>query len=172
MASGIGIEVIEITGSQRDRLMVLEEGHFADLKAIAVSTKKLGRTVSAFANATGGDLYVGIGETDLLGSKIRTWHGFGDQEAANGHLQSLEALFPLGAEYSYEFLLSPGSKGLVLHITVQRTTQIARAHNKKIYIRKGAQNIDVKGTEALRRLELDKGIVSYENQPVSADIAI
>jgi ATP-dependent DNA helicase RecG len=172
MTSAQGIEVIEITGAERNRLLVLEEGHFAELKAIQVATKKLGRTVSAFANATGGDLYVGIGETELLGSKIRTWHGFNDQEAANGHLQSLEALFPLGAEYSYEFLSCPGSKGVVLHITVQRTPQIARAHNKKIYIRRGAQNMEVKGAEALRRLELDKGIVSYENQPVNADITI
>ncbi|MGH7014287.1 MAG: ATP-binding protein [Stellaceae bacterium] len=172
MASGKGIEVIEVTGAQRDRLLALDEGHFAELKAILVSTKKLGRTVSAFANAAGGDLYVGIGETEILGSKVRTWHGFNDQEAANGHLQSLEALFPLGAEYSYEFLSCPGSVGLVLHITVQRTPQISRAHNKKVYVRRGAQNIEVKGAEALRRLELDKGIVSFEKQSVNADLSI
>ena len=62
MASS-GVDVIEITGAERNRLLALEEGHFAELKAIEVSTKQLGRTVSAFANATGGDLYVGIGET-------------------------------------------------------------------------------------------------------------
>lgn len=167
-----GIEVIEVTGAQRDRLLVLEEGHFSDLKAIAVSTKKLGRAVSAFANAAGGELYIGIGETELFGAKVRTWHGFRDQEAANGHIQSLEALFPLGAEYSYEFLSCPGSVGLVLHISVQRTPQIARAHNKKVFVRRGAQNIEIKGVEALRRLELDKGIISYEKQPVSADLDI
>jgi len=166
------IEVIEVHGSQRERLLTLEEGHFAELKATEVSTKKLGNTVSAFANATGGDLYIGIAETELLGMKVRTWRGFADQEAANGHLQSLEALFPLGAEYSYEFLSCPGSVGLVLHITVQRTPQIARAHNKKIYVRKGAQNLEVKGVEALRRLELDKGIISFESQTVSADLTI
>ena len=94
------IEHIEITGTDRERLLALDEGHFADLKAIGISTKKLGRAVCAFANTAGGDLYVGIGETELLGVKVRTWHGFRDQEAANGHLQSLEALFPLGAEYS------------------------------------------------------------------------
>ena len=81
-------------------------------------------------------------------------------------------MFPLGAEYSYEFLSCPGSVGLVLHITVQRTTQIARTHNRKIYVRRGAQNIEVKGAEALRRLELDKGIVSYEKQPLNADLSI
>src|SRR5215469_377306 len=172
MATHTGIEVIEITGAERDLLLVLEEGHFADLKAIAVSTKKLGRTVSAFANAAGGDLYTGIGETELLGVKVRTWHGFANQEAANGHLQSLEALFPLGAEYSYEFLSCPGSVGIVLHVTVQRTPQVARAHNKKVYLRRGAQCIEVKGAEALRRLELDKGITSYEKQPVDANLEV
>jgi ATP-dependent DNA helicase RecG len=166
------IEVIEITGAERDRLLALEEGHFSELKAIEVSTKKLGRTVSAFANAGGGDLYIGIGETELVGVKVRTWRGFPDQEAANGVLQSLEALFPLGAEYSYEFLTCPGSMGLVLHIQVQRTPQIARAHSKKVFARRGAQNIEVKGAEALRRLELDKGIVSYEKQTVNAELGM
>jgi ATP-dependent DNA helicase RecG len=171
-SKGAGIEVVEITGAERDRLLALEEGHFAELKAVEVSTKKLGQTVSAFANATGGDLYIGIGETEFMTVKMRTWRGFQDQEAANGHLQSLEALFPLGAEYSYEFLSCPGSKGLVLHIAVQRTPQIARAHNKKAYIRKGAQNVEVKGLEALRRLELDKGITSYEKQATDADLEV
>ncbi len=170
--TSMAIEVIEITGGERNRLLALEEGHFTDLKAIEISTKKLGRAISALANATGGDLYVGITETEFMGTKIRTWRGFDDQEAANGHLQSLETLFPLGAEYSYDFLSCPGSKGLVLHIAVQRTPQIARAHNKKVYVRRGAQNLEVKGAEALRRLELDKGITSYEKQPVDADLKI
>src|SRR5437762_2453008 len=94
---------------------------FAEVWAVQdarFSKKKLGQTVSAFANTAGGDLYVGIGETELLGVKFRAWHGFADQEAANGHIQSLEALFPLGAEYSYEFLSCPGSIGLLLHIAV------------------------------------------------------
>ena len=37
----------------------------------------------------------------------------------------------------------------------------------KIYIRKGAQNLPVDTPEKLRRLELDKGITSYENEPVA-----
>lgn len=172
MTTNKGIAVIEITGAERDRLLTLEEGHFVELKGLGVSTKKLGHTVSAFANSTGGELYVGIGETEMLGAKIRTWHGFKDQEAANGHLQSLEALFPLGAEYSYEFLSCPGSNGLVMHLTVQRTPKISRAHDKKVYVRRGAQNLQVKGAEALRRLELDKGISSYESQPVNADMTV
>jgi ATP-dependent DNA helicase RecG len=165
-----GLELIEISGSERDRLLTLEEGHFADLKAAEITPKKLARTISAFANASGGDLYVGIAEQEFFGIKTRFWKGFDDQEAANGHLQSLEQLFPLGAEYSYEFLRAPGSVGVVLHISVQKTTQIARAHDKKIYIRRGAQNLEVKGPAALERLRLDKGVESFEKQTVDVDL--
>ena len=80
--------------------------------------------------------------------------------------------FRLVPSSSYEFLSCPGSMGIVLHITVQRTPQIARAHDKKVFVRKGAQNLEVKGVEALRRLQLDKGIVSFEKQPVSADLTV
>jgi len=166
------VDVLEITGVERERLLALEEGHFADLKSAEVPPKKLAKAVSAFANAAGGDLYVGIGEDEFFGAKVRQWRGFRDQEAANGHLQSLEALFPLGAEYSYEFLRAPGSPGLVLHVSVQRTPQIARAHDKKVYVRRGAQNLEVKGEAALNRLRLDKGIESFEKQTVDVDISV
>ena len=164
------VEVLEISGGERERLLALEEGTFADLKAIDISTKKLSKTISAFANTAGGDLYIGIAEIKFLGDNTRQWRGFKDQEAANGHLQSLETLFPLGAEYSYEFLRAPGSTGLVLHITVQRTLQIARAHNKKIYVRRGAYNHEMKGAAALERLRLDKGIESTERQTIDVNL--
>jgi ATP-dependent DNA helicase RecG len=166
------IDVIDISGAERDRLLTLEEGHFADLKAIHVAPKKLGKTISAFANSAGGDLYVGIGEDDILGTKVRRWHGFKDVEAANGHLQSFEALFPLGAEYSYEFLRAAGSPGVVLHVQVQRTPQISRGHDKKAYVRRGAQNLPVEGEEALARLRLDKGIESFERQTVDVGLDV
>ena len=164
------IDEIEITGSERDRLLTLDEDHFGDLKSIEVPPKKLAKTISAFANAAGGELYIGIAEHEFFGAKTRYWRGFADQEAANGHLQCFEALFPLGAEYSYQFLRALGSQGLVLHVSVQRTPQIARASDKKVYVRRGAQNIQVKGEAALNRLRLDKGIESFEKQTVDVDL--
>lgn len=165
------IKVSEITGDARDRLLALEEDTYGDLKAIEVAPKKLSAALSAFANTDGGDLYIGIGEAEFFGVKSRHWRGFKDQEEANGHLQSLEALFPLGAEYSYAFLRAPGSNGLVLHVSVQRTAQIARAHDKKVYVRRGAQNLEVKG-KALESLRLAKGIESYEKQTVDVDLSV
>ena len=165
------ITASDITGGERDRLLAIEEDTFCDLKAIEVAPKKLSIAVSAFANTAGGDLYIGIGESEFFGVKSRNWRGFKDQEAANGHLQCLEALFPLGAEYSYGFLRAPGSHGLVLHVSVQRTAQIARASDKKVYVRRGAQNLEVKG-KALEALRLSKGIESYEKQTVDVDLSV
>ena len=162
----------KITGAERDAILTLEEDHFSDLKAVQVTPEKLSKTLSAFANASGGELYVGIGESEFFGSKERHWKGFKDQEAANGHLQSLEELFPLGADYSYEFLRAPGSPGLVLLITVQKTHGITNARNRTPYVRRGAQNIPVSSAAALERLRLDKGIESFERQPVDIDLRI
>lgn len=160
----------DITGEERDRLLVIEEDTFRDLKAIEVSTKKLSAAVSAFANTAGGDLYVGIAESEFFGVKTRHWKGFKDQEAANGHIQSLDGLFPLGTDYSYGFLRAPGSDGLVLHVQVQRTAGIARAHGNKAYVRRGAQNLEVKG-KALESLRLAKGIESYETKTVDVPLS-
>jgi ATP-dependent DNA helicase RecG len=160
----------EITGAERDRLLTLEEDTFCDLKAIEVSTKKLSAAISAFANTAGGDVYIGISESEFMGAKFREWRGFKDQEAANGHIQSLDALFPLGTEYSYGFLRAPGSDGVVLHVQVQRTAQISRAHGNKAYVRRGAQNLEVKGKQ-LEALRLAKGIESYEKQTVNVSLS-
>src|SRR5262245_10740134 len=113
----VRIGIVEISGRERDRLLTLDEDHFCDLKSTEVSPSKLTRTVSAFANASGGDLYVGIGETEFFGTKTRLWSGFKDAEAANAHLQVLAKMFPLGSEYSYEFLRSAGSIGSALDWT-------------------------------------------------------
>jgi len=38
------------------------EGQFADVKAKEIAPSKLSKTISAFANSDGGDLYIGISE--------------------------------------------------------------------------------------------------------------
>ncbi|MEX2661220.1 MAG: ATP-binding protein [Vicinamibacterales bacterium] len=164
------IEIVEVSGSERDRLLTLNEDHFCDLKAVEIAPSKLTRTVSAFANASGGDLYVGIAEEEFFATKTRLWSGFKDPEAANAHIQVLAGMFPLGAEYSYEFLRSAGSPGFVLHVAVQKTSDIALAHDGLPYVRRGAQNLPAKTEADRERLKLDKGVQSFERQPVDVDI--
>ncbi|MSP47688.1 MAG: hypothetical protein EXQ95_00005 [Alphaproteobacteria bacterium] len=61
-----------------------------------MSPGNLTKGISALANTDGGDLYIGI--TEVGSQKERGWEGFRDQEAANGHLQIFEKLFPLGTD--------------------------------------------------------------------------
>lgn len=53
---------IEITPEQKDAILALEESHFCDLKSKQILPSKLTESVSAFANASGGEIYLGIDE--------------------------------------------------------------------------------------------------------------
>lgn len=46
-----GIDVVEITANERDRILTLDEGHFCELKAIDIAPSKLTKTISACAFA-------------------------------------------------------------------------------------------------------------------------
>ncbi|MBP2179911.1 ATP-binding protein [Amycolatopsis magusensis] len=146
-----------------NQIIGLDEGHFADLKAIEVSPSKLSRSISAFANADGGELYIGVDESSDRAR--RTWRGFSRTEDANGHIQAFESIFPLGQYFSYEFLRrESGRGGYVLHVNIQKSRDIKRATDGHPYVRRGAQNIAVKTEEALDVLRRNKGITSFETE--------
>lgn len=155
---------------QRDIILALEEGHFHDLKAVDIKPSKLSESVSAFANASGGEIYVGIREENLDGSKIRSWSGFDDIEAANPMLQMLNQIAPLVDFISTSFLACDGEKGLVLKIEILRNGSITKSTDGIAYVRKGAQKLPVNTDEGLERLRLDKGISSYEDYKVQAEL--
>lgn len=168
----VSIETIAIPSSSVNNVLRLAEGHFADLKAIDVSPAKLTCSLSAFANADGGELYVGIDENRRSGK--RRWRGFASQESANGHVQAFEETFPLGEFAEYQFLYSEDvpEDGLVLKISIRKTPDIRTATNGAVYKRRGAQNLPVEGGDALRRLEYEKGLTSFETHPVAAPLAL
>ena len=161
------IKNVLVLDGQVDKVLTLSEGQYADLKSKDISPSKLSKTISAFANSDGGELYVGIDEeTGNGGGKIRHWNGFDDVESANAHVQVFEGLFPLGSDYQYEFLHLELEKGYVLHVQVNRTKAISRASNKIPYVRRGAQNLPVDTFEKLKKLEYVKGIVSFEGETI------
>ncbi len=161
------IEVLNVTAEYVKTTLLLDEGHFLDFKAREVSPGKLTKALSAFANADGGELFVGIDENSSSGKM--TWRGFNDPEDANAHIQTFESLFPLGLDFSYEFLRPPsGGAGLVLHVTIQKTREIKNASDGIPYLRRGAQSLPVKTPEALALLHRNKGITSYETERVNA----
>ena len=126
-------------------LLAIEENHFNDFKSKDVEGKKLSRTISAFANASGGDVYLGIREENA--TKTKHWEGFNTIEDANGFIQMISNL---------------------LILTIFKTQAIVYCTDGKVpYVRKGAQNLPCDTPEKIRRLELDKGISSFENEVVA-----
>jgi ATP-dependent DNA helicase RecG len=166
------IEIVQITKEQGDFILSQKEGHFLDFKAIEIKPSKLTNTISAFTNASGGELYIGIEQFDLLGSPSFSWRGFKTPENANSHIQVFEELFPLGQYYSYTFLQNPSATGLVLQVEIRKSRQIALASDGLAYLRRNAQNLPQDTPEKLNRLRLDKGIVSFESDTVDAQMEI
>lgn len=155
------IDSVKISGKEVKKLLGMDEGHFCDLKSTRVSTGKLSKALSAFSNAEGGELFIGI-EDDP-----RKWEGFSNIEAANSHIQVLDKLFPLGSDYQYQFLENENERGLVLKVQVSKTRDLKTASDGKVYIRRGAQSIPVTDEERLTSLRRDKGIVSFETELVN-----
>jgi ATP-dependent DNA helicase RecG len=162
--------VEDISTDQRDLVLALPEGHFHDLKSRDIAPAKLTRTISAFANAAGGELYIGVDErAGPAGAKIRSWRGFADPEEANGHIQAFERVSPFGAYVKATFLQCSTEAGLVLQLEILKTREITAATDGVVYIRRGAQNLPLQTEEQLARLRLDKGITSFETESVSTD---
>ncbi|THV25101.1 ATP-binding protein [Peteryoungia ipomoeae] len=157
-----------IESAELSLLLGVNESHFVDLKAKALSPAKFTRTISAFANASGGEIFVGIEEIGGVEGKERIWDGFVDQEEANSFFQVMHNLDPLGKDFSFEWLASREEKGLVLHVTVQKTQEIFLATDGKAYIRNNAQNLPVR-EDALEKLKYDKGIKTYEDERLQVD---
>lgn len=162
------IEVLEISNDDALLFLSKKESHFLDFKSKEIEPAKLSKTVSALANAEGGEVFVGVRETNQRFS----WAGFEVQEDANPIIQVFEPLFPLGDDFQYEFLSSGAHHGLVLHISVKKTKRIVEATDGFRYLRRNAQNLKLETAEKRRRLELDKGIYSFESETVNQDIIL
>jgi ATP-dependent DNA helicase RecG len=162
------IDVSQITDAQLEQVFTYKEGHFFDLKAKEIKPAKLTKTISGFANADGGELYIGIAEGQA--GAPHDWNGFADPEDANGHLQCFEELFPLGGDYSYCFLTHPKETGYVLQVIVSKTKAPVKASDGICYLRRGAQSLPQNTEAKLRLLERNKGVTSFENEPVSTDL--
>jgi len=166
----MAITVEQLNVKQAAKIIATEENQFGDVKRVQIAPAQLSKAISAFANTDGGDLYIGISEDGA--AKTRGWNGFIDQEAANGHLQLFERLFPLGRDFQYEFLRVDSLPGLVLHVQINRTHAIMYASNDLPYIRRGAQSLPVDTPEALKRLRYAKGLTSFEDEATNTPIEL
>lgn len=158
-----------ITTEQRNWIVKYKEGQLGDVKAIGISPGKMSETVSALANADGGELWIGVDEGE---KKRRSWRGFETDEDANAHIQILDKVLQLGEGYSFEFLKHPASKGLVLHLEIAKMRGIIYATNGFAYIRRGAHNQQVTTDAMKRQLERNEGLISFETHRTNAELDV
>jgi ATP-dependent DNA helicase RecG len=168
----MGFEIQTISRPQAEKVVNFEEGQYGDVKAIEKKPSHLSEDISAFANADGGDLYVGIDEFAVSGVKTRSWRGFANPEAANAHCAVFDGLFPMGSEFQYEFLRCDGLPGLVLHLVVNKTRGLTLASNNIPYLRRNAASIPQNTAELRRRLEFAKGVHSFEDENANIELAV
>jgi len=161
------IELCEITEEERNKLLAEEESHVFELKSVLTTPKKITVTISAFANADGGEIYIGIDQKNK--KKKNIWKGFPNQETANAHIQEIAKLFPMEEQYRCTFLKCVNSHGLVLKVDVARTPDIIKSSDGSIFIRKGAQNLPVKLHDEIKRLEFNKGTSTLESETIDVD---
>jgi len=160
------IDTIIITQEQVNKILEIEESHFADFKSKRISPSKLTNTISALANAVGGEVYIGIEEIENKSKK--SWDGFSTIEDANGFIQVFEKLFPLGDNFSYNFLHFNDS--YVLKIEIKKNKDIIVANDGEIYKRRSAQNLKITSQEEIERLKLDKGLYSFEDNTLDIPV--
>lgn len=163
----MSIRVVEVADEDVNRLITVQESHFLDLKSIEISPANVTKSVSAFANTAGGELFIGIEELSTGEGIARRWTGFADMEAANGLVQAVEQMAPLANHYELEFFENASQEGLVAHLTVLKTREILVASNGRAYIRRGAQKLPV-DESGMDRLRYDKGIATFEDELTDA----
>ena len=162
------MQTVQISDVEVRKLFDGSEGHFLDYKSIQIAPGKLTRSISAFSNADGGELYLGIEESTRTGEK--SWKGFPNVEAANAHIQMVTSVLPLGNGCRFTFLSAEDQQGLVLQLEIAKSKDVIKSSTEEIYIRKGAQNLPVTTQESLERLKLNKGLISFESMTVAAPL--
>lgn len=162
--------VRSISPTEFHAILSLDESSFVDLKAKEIAPAKLSKTISAFANASGGEVYVGVGEKRGDGLPTREWIGFENEEAANGFFQLFTNLDSLGNVIKSEFLTASGGRGLVLYLNISKAREVIRATDGTVYRRVNAQSMPVKDA-ALDKLKFDKGVLTYEDHAVDIQLS-
>lgn len=139
------------------------ENKFFDRKSSKVQPSALAPTISAFANAEGGCIVIGVSD------KKRTLEGLQelDEKQINNILNAPKDFCRPMPKYEFEKLSIINEHGkpdylLLLHIEAS-PEQIIRTNNDSTFLRIGDQSREMKG-EDLRNLEYTKNARHYEDE--------
>ena len=146
------------------------ENKYFDRKSAKIKPSDLAPLISAFANAEGGTIVIGIGDKTL---EIEGIHQYGMDKANEFIAIPKNGCKPM-PQYNEEFLNVINSKGeedqlLLLHIQ-PCVDQIVRTINDSTYLRIGDKTKELKGDD-LRNLEYAKSTRHFEDE-INRDASI
>ncbi|MCF6658431.1 RNA-binding domain-containing protein [Raoultella ornithinolytica] len=155
-------EVIDLSAKEVEVLLNTVEDHFNDFKSKQIAPNKLQETFVAFANADGGNIYIGIEDS---ASDRERLSGFNEPEEANAIIATLlENTNPAVENVEIEYLKTPGN-GLILHIDIPKSPKVHYTASGDCFIRANAQKVKIKG-ERITQLSYSKGAEPYEKKAV------
>lgn len=155
-------------GSQYNRLLTLEylrteeENKYFDRKSGKIKPSDLAKHISAFANADGGTIVIGIGDNKA----IEGINQFGESKI-NEFINAPRSGCKPMPRYEYELIDVINSKResdriLLLHIS-ESVDQIIRTSSDLTYLRIGDRSVEMRGDD-LRNLEYAKSARHYEDE--------
>jgi len=124
----------------------------------------------AFANADGGEVYVGIADEKDESAPEKRWVGAKSIEDYNQHIQSLTDVQP-ALPMDVAFVKAEGVGGYVLRIQVEKSQAVHKTADGKVYERKGAQSLPVSDPARITELSFAKGAVSFEDCSIDGAMA-
>jgi len=151
-------------------LAIRQEDHFFDKKAAAVKGAKLQKVAVAFANADGGEAYVGITDEKDEPDPSKRWNGASNIEDYNQKIQALVEVQP-ALPMELTFLKADGASTYVLKIQVEKSQSIHKTSDGIVYERKGAQSLPIADPARITALSFAKGADSYEDYSVESAVA-
>jgi ATP-dependent DNA helicase RecG len=141
-----------------------DERQHVEFKESFPKTSDLAEYIMAFAHAEGGTIYLGIADkpkphpSDKITEVTKT-------NRDNIHRAAQDVLSPPVKGVTVQELEVQGHK--VLAIVVPRTNHIHQHSNGKILIRRGSENVALRG-EALRHLWVEREQPIFDDRPVKA----
>lgn len=141
------------------------EDDLFDRKDLRIDGKGAQKLAVAFGNADGGEFVLGMADEKSEPDPEKRWQGASDPEHFNGHLQALFNLNPT-VEFRHEFLITEGKPGTCLRVYIDKTPEVAKTGDGKVYQRKGAQCLPITDPEKIQALAFAKGARSYESSPL------
>jgi ATP-dependent DNA helicase RecG len=158
-------KTIMISETDSLALSTRKEDDLFDRKSATADGRAVQKIAVAFANADGGELVLGVADEKAEADPNKRWSGLTNPEGYNSHLQALFNLNPT-VDFRHEFLLAEGKEGYVLRIYIEKSAEVAKTGDGKVYQRKGAQSLPVIDPERIQSLAFAKGARSYESTPL------